>query len=122
MTTSTNLSGASIPPKPPAKGSFPLDHLSECRSFAKAYEKCLHEHGKQTSLCRREARAYLQCRMERGLMAQEEWSKLGLSKDELKNENSESIQRNEEDGFVAGARAAKRRKDRYKATQDKKDR
>ena len=113
MTTSTKLSGASIPPKPPAKGSFPLDHLSECRKFAIAYEKCLGMNRKHTSECRREAREYLQCRMERGLMAPEEWSKLGLSKDRLTAEKSDSNSRSEEQGFVAGARAAKRRKERY---------
>lgn len=115
MTTSTSLSGAALAPKPPAKGSFPLDHLAECKQFALAYERCLDEHNKISSHCREEARLYLQCRMERGLMAREEWKKLGLDKDKMEaGVKGSGEERAEAKGFVAGARSAKRRKDRYK--------
>lgn len=114
MTTSTSLSGSAFSPKPPAKGSFPLDHLGECKDFAVAYEQCLERHKKVSSECRSEARLYLQCRMERGLMATEEWKKLGLDKEKMETGVKGGEQeRPEATGFVAGARSAKRRKDRY---------
>lgn len=52
-------------------------------------------------------------------MEVEKWEKLGLSNDRLvKSENIDEAgdlgKRVEEEGFVAGARAAKRRKNRYK--------
>jgi len=71
--------------------------------------------------------------MERGLMATEEWSKLGLSKDTLTSDNDVATKASEKDddggaraekeGFVAGVRAAKRRKERYlpKGSADKPD-
>lgn len=47
-------------------------------------------------------------------MAREEWSKLGLSKDKVDGQKGEkSDERVEKGGFVAGARMAKRRKERY---------
>lgn len=121
MTTSTSLSGASLAPKPPAKGSFPLDHLGECKQFAIAYEACLERYDRVTNHCRKQARQYLQCRMERGLMAQEGWKSLGLEKDgvEKQGQAGQDETRAEAEGFVAGARSAKRRKDRYrKESQD----
>lgn len=119
MTTSTSLSGASLAPKPPAKGSFPLDHLAECKQFAIAYETCLKEHNHTTSQCRKEAREYLQCRMERGLMAQERWDKLGLDKEKVGGsiDKAKLEERVEAGGFVAGARSAKRRKEKYGKTE-----
>lgn len=135
MTTSSSLSGGKLTPKPPAKGSFPLDHLSECRAFAKAYRLCLQRSAGTATSCRSEARAYLKCRMERGLMASDEWHKLGL--DDSVNQNpddstaattdahalhashnqtspshAEDSARVEAAGFVAGARTARRRRER----------
>ncbi|KAI0562475.1 cytochrome c oxidase assembly protein COX19 [Gracilaria domingensis] len=114
MTTSTSLSGAKLAPKPPAKGSFPLDHFAECKPFAIAYKQCLDSNDRVTSKCRKEARAYLECRMERGLMAQECWEKLGLSQDEFNSldEGARQDRKDEGEGFVAGSRLAKRRKER----------
>lgn len=43
------------------------------------YMLCLHENKNKNSLCREQSRDYLACRMEKGLMAQEEWDKLGYS-------------------------------------------
>lgn len=114
MTTSTSLSGRALSPKPPAKGSFPLDHLGECKLFAESYERCLREHGKIVGSCREAMRKYLQCRMDAGLMAKEEWSKLGLDSERDRPDATQmKQQRDERDGFVAGMRMAKRRKDRY---------
>ncbi|XP_064393633.1 cytochrome c oxidase assembly protein COX19-like [Halichondria panicea] len=69
-------------PKPPDKGSFPLDHEGECKEFMVKYMRCLKNHSNDNSLCRDESKSYLQCRMERNLMAKEEFSKLGY-KDEV---------------------------------------
>ncbi|PXF48180.1 Cytochrome c oxidase assembly protein COX19 [Gracilariopsis chorda] len=117
MTTSTKLSGAALAPKPPAKGSFPLDHFAECKAFAIAYERCLDENNRVTSKCRKEARAYLECRMERGLMVQESWDKLGMSQDRFSdpqpgNAATHETRKDEGEGFIAGSRIAKRRKER----------
>lgn len=124
MTTSTSLSGGVASPSAPVRGSFPLDHLNECREFARAYRQCLQLQEGKTRGCRREAREYLLCRMERGLMAEDEWKALGLSrdsvvggvqtnddpvKDELKTGDSSSQGK---EGFIAGAKTAKRRKER----------
>lgn len=129
MTTTSNLSGGVATPTAPAKGSFPLDHLNECREFARAYRQCLQIQGGKTRGCRREAREYLLCRMERGLMAEDEWDVLGLSrdsvpggtsaetdanKDELKTDNRSSQTK---DGFIAGAQTAKRRKERGRTSE-----
>ena len=89
-----------LPPKPPDRGSFPLDHFRECSGSKKTYILCLKEHDMQAEDCRHLAGAYLQCRMDtcaattsahalfcefnaraRGrehLMAREELSKLGF--------------------------------------------
>lgn len=43
------------------------------------YMLCLRENQNQNEKCREASRDYLGCRMEKGLMAKEEWSKLGFS-------------------------------------------
>ncbi|KAH7644452.1 chch domain containing protein [Dermatophagoides farinae] len=49
-------------PKPPAKGSFPLDHYGECKHLMKQYTECLRETGsKVTTKCQSIAREYLEC-------------------------------------------------------------
>lgn len=67
-----------IRPRPPDKGSFPLDHEGECKDFMKQYMQCLKRSGYDNGLCRSESKAYLRCRMERELMAQEDFKKLGF--------------------------------------------
>ncbi|CAI8034906.1 Cytochrome c oxidase assembly protein COX19 [Geodia barretti] len=66
-----------LKPKPPDKGSFPLDHDGECRDHMMKFLSCLKEKGSDNSLCRDESRAYLQCRMDRDLMTKEDFRKLG---------------------------------------------
>jgi cytochrome c oxidase assembly protein subunit 19 len=118
MTTSTSLSGRSLAPRPPTKGSFPLDHLGECKPLAELYTSCLREHDGTAAFCRAIARQYLECRMETGLMAQEELSALGISEtsdpstDAAKAaaEGSDGRRDTERKGFVAGMRTARRRK------------
>jgi len=51
-------------PKPPMKGSFPLDHFGDCEEMAKAYNQCLRENNYLTARCRDAAKLYLNCRME----------------------------------------------------------
>lgn len=62
--------------------------------------------------------------MERGLMAEESWEKLGLSRDQFDSkpgsEKDGKEGRNfEEEGFIAGARIAKRRKERTRMPVEK---
>lgn len=73
------FSQKSFTPTPPQKGSFPLDHEGECKKFMIKYMLCLRENQNENSKCREESQKYLGCRMEKGLMAKEEWSKLGYS-------------------------------------------
>eukprot|EP00756_Hemistasia_phaeocysticola_P058762 Hpha_TRINITY_DN35417_c0_g1::TRINITY_DN35417_c0_g1_i1::g.83465::m.83465/K18183/COX19; cytochrome c oxidase assembly protein subunit 19 len=61
--------------KPPDLGSFPLDHLNECRGVIEDYFRCLARNENLAPKCREEARVYLQCRMERGLMTPESTDK-----------------------------------------------
>ncbi|OQV24915.1 putative Cytochrome c oxidase assembly protein COX19 [Hypsibius exemplaris] len=64
-------------PKPPDKGSFPLDHEGECKQPMEVYMKCLYDHKYNNTECRLEAKDYLDCRMQKELMAKADWSKLG---------------------------------------------
>ncbi|KAG2176959.1 hypothetical protein INT43_007613 [Umbelopsis isabellina] len=63
--------------KPPALGSFPLDHDGECKDFMKEYIKCVRANKNNNGACRDLSRAYLQCRMERGLMTPDDMKNLG---------------------------------------------
>ncbi|XP_038677032.1 cytochrome c oxidase assembly protein COX19 [Scyliorhinus canicula] len=78
MSTAMNFSSKSFSPRPPDKGSFPLDHLGECRKFKEKFMKCLRESKFDNSLCREESKEYLECRMERQLMTKEPLEKLGF--------------------------------------------
>ena len=76
----------SLPPSPPARGSFPLDHGGECKAAMAAYLACMRaqEGGAQReaathAACKELSKAYLQCRMQRGLMAPEDLDTLGYS-------------------------------------------
>ncbi|KAF6280542.1 cytochrome c oxidase assembly factor COX19 [Rhinolophus ferrumequinum] len=78
MSTAMNFGSKSFQPRPPDKGSFPLDHFGECKSFKEKFMKCLRENNSENALCRNESKEYLECRMERQLMAQEPLEKLGF--------------------------------------------
>ncbi|GAB6025865.1 hypothetical protein CHUAL_011844 [Chamberlinius hualienensis] len=65
-------------PRPPEKGSFPLDHDGECKVNMLKYMICLRNNDNINTNCRHLAKDYLECRMNRNLMRKEEWSKLGL--------------------------------------------
>lgn len=63
--------------KPPALGSFPLDHDGECKDFMKEYVKCVRANKNNNGACRELSKAYLQCRMDKGLMARDDMKNLG---------------------------------------------
>ncbi|CAI7993252.1 Cytochrome c oxidase assembly protein COX19 [Geodia barretti] len=56
-----------LKPKPPDKGSFPLDHDGECRDHMMKFLSCLKEKGSDNSLCRDESQSIPQCRLDRVL-------------------------------------------------------
>ncbi|XP_029804493.1 cytochrome c oxidase assembly protein COX19 isoform X2 [Suricata suricatta] len=78
MSTAMNFGSKSFQPRPPDKGSFPLDHFGECKSFKEKFMKCLRDNRFENALCRNESKDYLECRMQRQLMAQEPLEKLGF--------------------------------------------
>ncbi|XP_057606494.1 cytochrome c oxidase assembly protein COX19 isoform X3 [Hippopotamus amphibius kiboko] len=78
MSTAMNFGSKSFQPRPPDKGSFPLDHFGECKSFKEKFMKCLRDNNFESALCRNESKEYLECRMERRLMAREPLEKLGF--------------------------------------------
>mmetsp|Transcript_16847 Transcript_16847/g.31918 ORF Transcript_16847/g.31918 Transcript_16847/m.31918 type:complete len:106 (-) Transcript_16847:355-672(-) len=96
----------SLNPTPPLKGSFPLDHFGECKSFRVDYLKCLKEKDGAHYECRDVAQRYLQCRMDAGLMEKEEMSKLGYGKSNSNGRrriSQESYKKSKESkGFIAG--------------------
>ncbi|OCT61553.1 cytochrome c oxidase assembly protein COX19 [Xenopus laevis] len=88
MSTAMNFGSKTFKPRPPEKGSFPLDHFGECKPFKETFMKCLRNNRFQSGLCREESKEYLECRMERQLMAKEPLQKLGF-KDLINEEKSE---------------------------------
>ncbi|XP_062999102.1 cytochrome c oxidase assembly protein COX19 [Elgaria multicarinata webbii] len=78
MSTAMNFGSKSFKPKPPDKGSFPLDHFGECKAFKEKFMKCLQANSFENALCRQESKEYLECRMERDLMVKEPLEKLGF--------------------------------------------
>ncbi len=66
-------------PTAPEKGSFPLDRNNVCRKFMISYMICLKEKNHVNEECRFEAQKYFKCRMDNGLMAKEDWDKLGYT-------------------------------------------
>ncbi|XP_036406172.1 cytochrome c oxidase assembly protein COX19 [Megalops cyprinoides] len=78
MSTAMNFGTKSFKARPPDKGSFPLDHFGECKSFKDKFMKCLKDSGYDSSSCRLQSKEYLECRMERQLMAREPLERLGF--------------------------------------------
>merc|ERR1711871_735174 len=67
---------------PPDKGSFPLDHDSECSMLKADYLKCLKESSYDNMACRYLSKQYLECRMDKNLMAREPITNLGFTDDD----------------------------------------
>ena len=76
-------------PKPPAKGSFPLDHFGDCKDIMSKYMQCLSYSRLKASLCHHIAKDYLQCRMDNDLMAKEDLKYLGFGEDQPTKSNSQ---------------------------------
>jgi cytochrome c oxidase assembly protein subunit 19 len=77
---------------PPEKGSFPLDHDGECKTPYLKYMVCLSENRNSATICREQAKDYLGCRMEKGLMAKEQWDKLGFKEAEKEKQKDSETQ------------------------------
>eukprot|EP01013_Petalomonas_cantuscygni_P038663 TRINITY_DN69873_c0_g1_i1.p1 TRINITY_DN69873_c0_g1~~TRINITY_DN69873_c0_g1_i1.p1 ORF type:complete len:115 (+),score=4.69 TRINITY_DN69873_c0_g1_i1:104-448(+) len=73
---------------PPLKGSFPLDHLQECRAETDQFMACLERNGHMAAKCRDETKAYIQCRMDKGLMMTEPMSNFGIPNEPFKFDES----------------------------------
>ena len=112
MASNASLAPRGLPPKPPDKGSFPLDHFRECSDVKTKYMDCLKAHNMITDVdeCRQLSAAYLECRMESKLMAKEDLSKLGYNKqpsgDRSASQEAETAEtqgrQQRRQGFVAG--------------------
>lgn len=82
----SSIGGSKIfTPKPPVKGSFPLDHLGECKDIMTQYMDCLNRKQSDASACQLIAKEYLKCRMDNDLMAKEDFKYLGFDKSESKS-------------------------------------
>ncbi|KAF2761953.1 hypothetical protein EJ05DRAFT_472900 [Pseudovirgaria hyperparasitica] len=69
-------------PIPPERGSFPLDHDAECKSFMTSYLSCIRTHrGQNATPCRLLSKEYLECRMTHNLMAPDEMRNLGYGEE-----------------------------------------
>ncbi|KAF7545617.1 hypothetical protein G7046_g9518 [Stylonectria norvegica] len=67
-------------PKPPQRGSFPLDHDGECQKVMTSYLACIKRvRGVNEDECRGFAKSYLACRMDKNLMARDEFKNLGFA-------------------------------------------
>ncbi|KAJ1638171.1 hypothetical protein T492DRAFT_945410 [Pavlovales sp. CCMP2436] len=91
--------------RPPDKGSFPLDHSSECKASMEDYMRCLKANSNESFRCREQSAAYLSCRMDRNLMARE--SLVGLGYRQMDTAPSpalaaEPARTESQRGFVAG--------------------
>ena len=74
-------------PKPPERGSFPLDHEGDCKYIIAGYLSCLKKAGgTNRDDCRMMAKQYLECRMEHNLMAPDELKNLGFAEKTEKKE------------------------------------
>lgn len=79
-------------PRPPAKGSFPLDHFGECKDIMSDYMKCLKKKNSDASSCQHLAKDYLKCRMDNELMAKEDFKYLGFQ-DETDNKKEANVEK-----------------------------
>ncbi|XP_078274670.1 cytochrome c oxidase assembly protein COX19 [Rhinoraja longicauda] len=91
MSTAMNFGSKSFSPRPPERGSFPLDHLGECKEFKEKFMSCLKESKFDSSVCREQSMDYLKCRMDRQLMTKEPLQKLGF-KDLMDDKSAEPHQ------------------------------
>ena len=90
-------SGRIAPPRPPERGSFPLDHDGECTVPMRLYLDCMKSSQNDNSRCREESKKYLECRMDRsayapckanirGLMLRDSLRNLGYDHENVREE------------------------------------
>mmetsp|Transcript_59025 Transcript_59025/g.110589 ORF Transcript_59025/g.110589 Transcript_59025/m.110589 type:complete len:140 (-) Transcript_59025:40-459(-) len=94
-----------MPGRPPDKGSFPLDHFSECSRLKDEYLKCLKQHSHDNMSCRYLSKQYLQCRMDKNLMRKEPMQQLGFTEEEtspVPARKKDKKKTKEETGWVVG--------------------
>ncbi|KAI5617627.1 cytochrome c oxidase assembly protein COX19, partial [Silurus asotus] len=91
MSTAMNFGTKAFQPRPPEKGSFPLDHFGECKAFKEKFMRCLRDKNFDNTMCRLQSKEYLECRMDRQLMAKEPLEKLGFKDmvDQVEEKNQE---------------------------------
>jgi len=92
-------------PTPPEKGSFPLDHLAECKPVMQEYMKCLKASSSQSFQCRALMKDYLSCRMDKALMQKEDLSQFGFKKEEEEESVRSRRSKNAEDKMVGVPKA-----------------
>eukprot|EP01026_Neomeris_dumetosa_P004611 TRINITY_DN11245_c0_g1_i1.p2 TRINITY_DN11245_c0_g1~~TRINITY_DN11245_c0_g1_i1.p2 ORF type:complete len:131 (-),score=15.62 TRINITY_DN11245_c0_g1_i1:108-443(-) len=96
-----------LPPRPPEKGIFPLDHFQECKRAAADYLKCLKQNDKMTEFCTEETKKYLLCRMNNNLMGKQDLKELGFDdsrpKLDVEVKRDQSLKRAQR-GFQPGLR------------------
>ena len=93
--------------KPPARGSFPLDHEGACKAHMAPFLACLRGHGDAHAACRELSRRYLQCRMDANLMAREDLNDMGFAGEAALGAKPAPERRGE---IVAGLSSAKKAK------------
>eukprot|EP01023_Acetabularia_acetabulum_P063792 TRINITY_DN807_c0_g1_i4.p4 TRINITY_DN807_c0_g1~~TRINITY_DN807_c0_g1_i4.p4 ORF type:complete len:111 (+),score=14.36 TRINITY_DN807_c0_g1_i4:82-414(+) len=96
-----------LPPRPPEKGIFPLDHFQECKKACSEYLECLKRHDQKTELCLAETKKYLECRMDNHLMSKQDLKELGI--DDTRPMPQVEVKRNQslkraQQGFQPGLR------------------
>ena len=66
MASNASVPSRGLPPKPPDKGSFLLDHFRECSEAKEKYLECLRGVAMRADedACRVLSAAYLKCRMD----------------------------------------------------------
>ena len=65
MASNASVPSRGLPPKPPDKGSFPLDHFRECSDAKELSLDCLKSQSMRADgdACRNLSSEYLTCRM-----------------------------------------------------------
>jgi cytochrome c oxidase assembly protein subunit 19 len=103
--------------KPPDKGSFPLDHFSECTELKAEYLRCLRENSYDNMSCRYLSKQYLECRMDRNLMKQEPMKSLGFQEEETAPKPArkrDKAQSKEDKGWTVGVDGIKPDRSRWR--------
>eukprot|EP00743_Colponemidia_sp_Colp-15_P007459 GILK01008060.1.p1 GENE.GILK01008060.1~~GILK01008060.1.p1 ORF type:complete len:128 (+),score=5.82 GILK01008060.1:42-425(+) len=76
--SSMSMGAPALRPRPPDKGSFPIDRDGQCTELMQAYMKCLKENNSWSVHCRDLSKQYLSCRMDNNLMVPETMERLGF--------------------------------------------